>query len=52
VESRRKGFDEVELTFSAEDAQQEAARCLRCDLEFTSPAENNVCSETVKEQAI
>jgi len=37
VESRRLGFDEVELAFSVEDATQEARRCLRCDLEFTQP---------------
>ena len=37
VESRRLGFDEVELTLSVEEAIQEARRCLRCDLEFTQP---------------
>jgi NADH-quinone oxidoreductase subunit F len=35
VESRCKGFDEVELILSEGDAQRDARRCLRCDLEFT-----------------
>jgi NADH-quinone oxidoreductase subunit F len=34
---RREAFDEVELTFTLEQARAEAARCLRCDLEFTAP---------------
>ncbi len=33
---RREGFHEVELSFSGEEAREEAARCLRCDLEFTA----------------
>ena len=32
---RRKHFDEVAQGLSAEQAQLEARRCLRCDLEFT-----------------
>jgi NADH-quinone oxidoreductase subunit F len=39
--SREKDFQEVELTLSAEDATREACRCLRCDLEFTQPQEEN-----------
>jgi NADPH-dependent glutamate synthase beta subunit-like oxidoreductase len=39
VEERRRGFVEVEQTLSAADATREARRCLRCDLEFTQPAE-------------
>lgn len=35
VNKRIKGFDEVELSISGEDAVKEAGRCLRCDLEFT-----------------
>jgi NADH-quinone oxidoreductase subunit F len=31
----RRGFEEVELAFSWEEARREAARCLRCDLAFT-----------------
>jgi NADPH-dependent glutamate synthase beta subunit-like oxidoreductase len=30
----RQGFDEVELCFSEEQAVEEAARCLQCDLEL------------------
>lgn len=32
-EERVKGFEEIELGFSEEKAQEEANRCLRCDLE-------------------
>ncbi len=35
VEQRRRSFSEVEWCLSKEDAEQEARRCLRCDLEFT-----------------
>jgi NADH-quinone oxidoreductase subunit F len=35
IDSRKRSFVEVETTLSAEEAQREAARCLRCDLEFT-----------------
>jgi hypothetical protein len=38
-ESRCKGFDEVELVLSEDDAQWDARRCLRCDLEFTQVEE-------------
>lgn len=37
VEWRRRGFAEVEMSLSAEEATCEARRCLRCDLEFTQP---------------
>jgi NADH-quinone oxidoreductase subunit F len=37
VEKRKKNFEEVEKPMSAEQARQEARRCLRCDLEFTRP---------------
>jgi len=40
VQSRRKNFAEVEMSFSAEEAAREARRCLRCDLEFTRPEQN------------
>lgn len=33
TEERKSSFEEIELGFSAEKAQQEAKRCLRCDLE-------------------
>ncbi|MEA2040537.1 MAG: NADH-ubiquinone oxidoreductase-F iron-sulfur binding region domain-containing protein, partial [Thermodesulfobacteriota bacterium] len=35
VESRKNSFVEVEQALSVEDANLEARRCLRCDLEFT-----------------
>jgi NADH-quinone oxidoreductase subunit F len=38
VEWRRRGFAEVEMSLSEEEAMREARRCLRCDLEFTRPA--------------
>jgi NADH-quinone oxidoreductase subunit F len=42
IEQRRTSYTEVELALSENDAQQEAKRCLRCDLEFTkSKAEEN-----------
>jgi NADH-quinone oxidoreductase subunit F len=37
AESRKRGFDEVELSLTQEDAIRESSRCLRCDLEFTRP---------------
>jgi len=39
AEIRRRNFAEVVLAFNAEEAKREARRCLRCDLEFTRPAE-------------
>jgi len=39
AESRKRSFSEVELSLSVEDATREAKRCLRCDLEFTQPKE-------------
>jgi len=44
VASRRKNFDEIELSFSVEEATKEARRCLRCDLEFTQPKEDETVS--------
>ena len=38
--SRQQSFAEVELSLSLEDATAEARRCLRCDLEFTQPKED------------
>jgi NADPH-dependent glutamate synthase beta subunit-like oxidoreductase len=42
MDARSSGFDEVELTMTEEAVRQEARRCLRCDLEFTQPAQNNL----------
>lgn len=41
VEWRRRGFAEVEMVLTAEEAKCEASRCLRCDLEFTQPKEED-----------
>jgi NADH-quinone oxidoreductase subunit F len=40
AKSRKQSCAEVEMAFSAEQAAREARRCLRCDLEFTRPAQN------------
>jgi NADH-quinone oxidoreductase subunit F len=37
---RKRSFAEVELAITVDDARREAARCLRCDLEFTRPVEH------------
>ncbi len=37
VEERRHSFCEVERALTRDEAVREAGRCLRCDLEFTSP---------------
>jgi hypothetical protein len=36
-EARFQSFAEVESCLTAEEADLEAKRCLRCDLEFTQP---------------
>jgi len=41
VGSRRKNFAEVEMSLSVDQATREARRCLRCDLEFTRPMNDN-----------
>jgi NADPH-dependent glutamate synthase beta subunit-like oxidoreductase len=41
VKSRRNSFAEVEMVLSEEQARREARRCLRCDLEFTQPKNDN-----------
>jgi NADH-quinone oxidoreductase subunit F len=52
AESRKRGFDEVELALSAEEAVREAGRCLRCDLEFTQPRETETTVEKTREQFV
>ncbi len=37
--ARRGSQQEIEMPFSCEEAEREARRCLRCDLEFTGPRE-------------
>jgi NADH-quinone oxidoreductase subunit F len=39
VEWRKRGFAEVEMSLTREEATREALRCMRCDLEFTKPEE-------------
>ncbi|MGD2109753.1 MAG: NADH-quinone oxidoreductase subunit NuoF [Phycisphaerae bacterium] len=51
LDRRKESFDEVELTLSESDAVREARRCLRCDLEFTMPdeEEDESCLDVVGE---
>jgi hypothetical protein len=42
---RRSSFVEVEHGFTAEQARCEARRCLRCDLEFTMPADETATAQ-------
>ncbi|MCX6829525.1 MAG: FAD-dependent oxidoreductase [candidate division Zixibacteria bacterium] len=39
VQWRKRGFAEVEMSLTLEEAAREACRCLRCDLDFTRPKE-------------
>jgi NADH-quinone oxidoreductase subunit F len=39
AEWRKRNFAEVEVTLSQAEAHRESLRCLRCDLEFTKPQE-------------
>jgi NADH-quinone oxidoreductase subunit F len=50
MDTRKHQFMEVELTLSEQDAKLEAARCLRCDLEFTQPLKQEPAVEEQKEQ--
>ncbi len=47
-ESRKKNFAEVEMALSVEEATREARRCLRCDLEFTRPENDEPTRSAVK----
>jgi NADH-quinone oxidoreductase subunit F len=40
AKSRKQSSAEVEMALSVEQATHEARRCLRCDLEFTRPEQN------------
>ena len=42
AEWRKRNFAEVEVSFSIREATAEAYRCLRCDLEFTQPKEEEI----------
>jgi len=46
VEWRKRNFAEVEVSLSIEEAAHEARRCLRCDLEFTTPKKIDAPEET------
>jgi NADH-quinone oxidoreductase subunit F len=48
AEQRRSSFAEVEKTLNEIDAQREAKRCLRCDLDFTKRNLKVESTETVK----
>ena len=48
--SRRKGFAEVEQTLPEAEAHNEAARCLRCDLEFTQQPDKKTRIQESEEQ--
>jgi NADH-quinone oxidoreductase subunit F len=47
VQWRKRGFAEVEMALTLKEAMQEAHRCLRCDLEFTKPKEEEKKSVTI-----
>ncbi len=49
VDSRKADFSEVEISLTEEQARYEACRCLRCDLEFTAPQEEEQ-AETAEER--
>ena len=44
MDERQTTFTEVEFALNAVQATREASRCLRCDLEFTTPAEGEEAS--------
>jgi NADH:ubiquinone oxidoreductase subunit F (NADH-binding)/NADPH-dependent glutamate synthase beta subunit-like oxidoreductase/(2Fe-2S) ferredoxin len=49
MERRQRSFDEVEHALDEEQAKIEAHRCLRCDLEFTKPAQPEKTKTTTTE---
>lgn len=52
METRKSAFIEVERTLTEEDARLEAARCLRCDLDFTHPPKPEPAIEEEREQLV
>ena len=42
AEWRKRNFAEVEVSLAPEEATREALRCLRCDLEFTAPKQEDL----------
>ncbi len=47
---RRRNFSEVEVALSVDEARREASRCLRCDLEFTTPGEKSEAEPETRRQ--
>ena len=47
---RRRNFVEVEVSLTAEEALREAGRCMRCDLEFTTPKEEETKEPETRRQ--
>jgi len=48
AEWRKRNFAEVEVSLSVDEATREAGRCLRCDLEFTQPEEEETEAPVVE----
>jgi NADH:ubiquinone oxidoreductase subunit F (NADH-binding)/NADPH-dependent glutamate synthase beta subunit-like oxidoreductase/(2Fe-2S) ferredoxin len=47
VKWRKRGFAEVEMALSVDEAKRESRRCMRCDLEFTKPKDAIEIKESV-----
>jgi NADH-quinone oxidoreductase subunit F len=52
IDRRKREFSEVELSLSVDEAMREAARCLRCDLEFTRQHQHEEHVEPLKEHMV
>jgi ferredoxin len=52
IEVRRKTFQPIERGYSEDEAQREAARCLRCDVCIRCGACSDVCREQMKIEAL
>jgi NADH-quinone oxidoreductase subunit F len=47
---RKRNFVEVEVSLTPEEALSEAGRCMRCDLEFTAPKEEETKESETRRQ--